>query len=100
MESIGVSNGISVNFFSYSTGFLGPLQVNENHYGKGYAAHVTKYIAKKMAEMGHDAYASIVEKNAPSRSLFSKLGFKSIGQVQLKQKIRCQLQLDRQSMQC
>ncbi|XP_031631312.1 uncharacterized protein LOC116345775 isoform X2 [Contarinia nasturtii] len=68
--------------FSYSTGFLGPLQVDENYYGKGYAGLVTKYVAKKIAENGHDAYASIVEKNAPSRSLFTKLGFKSIGEVQ------------------
>lgn len=31
--------------------------------------------------MGHDIYAGIFERNTPSRTLFGKLGFKSIGEV-------------------
>lgn len=40
-----------------------------------------RYVSKKIAEMGHDVYAGIFEKNTPSRKLFDKHGFKSIGEV-------------------
>lgn len=40
-----------------------------------------KAISKKIAQLGHDIYAGIIEENMPSRGLFGKLGFVSIGEV-------------------
>lgn len=40
-----------------------------------------RYVTKKVAEMGHDIFAGILEKNTPSRKLFEKHGYKSIGEV-------------------
>lgn len=48
---------------------------------KGYASLVTKYVAKKVAETGHDVYVSIHEKNVPSRMLNMKVGFKPVGDI-------------------
>lgn len=63
------------------TGLLSALQTDENHVGQGYAALVTKYLSKQIAESGFDVCAGIFEKNYVSRSLFEKLGFKSIGEI-------------------
>lgn len=70
-------------FFNYSlpTGLLGALQTDENYYGHGYGSLVVKYLSKVIAEMDHGVYAGIFEQNTASRSLFSKLGFTSIGEV-------------------
>lgn len=70
-----------VVFLRLPTGLLGALQTDEKYFGHGYGTLVTKVISKKIAELGHDIYAGILEKNYPSRNLFSKLGFKSIGEV-------------------
>lgn len=67
--------------FRLQTGLLGALQTDKDYFGHGYGSLVAKYVSKKIAEMGHDIYAGIIEKNYPSRKLFDKLGFKSIGQV-------------------
>lgn len=57
------------------------LQTDPNYLGHGYGTIVVKHLSKKIAEMGHDINAGIFEKNYPSRNLFEKLGFKSIGEV-------------------
>lgn len=67
--------------FSLPTGLLGALQTDEKYYGKGYGALVSRFVSKKIAEMGHDIYAGIFEMNTSSRSLFEKHDFKSIGEV-------------------
>lgn len=69
-------------FFSrLPTGLLGALQTDEKYLGHGYGTLVAKVVSKKIAELGHDIYAGILEKNHPSRHLFVKLGFKSVGEV-------------------
>ncbi|XP_031619018.1 uncharacterized protein LOC116338095 [Contarinia nasturtii] len=67
--------------FRYPSGLLGILQADQKYKGKGYAALVTKCLSKKVAEMGHDVYSAIIEDNKPSRSLFTKLGFKPIARI-------------------
>ncbi|XP_031627117.1 uncharacterized protein LOC116343273 [Contarinia nasturtii] len=67
--------------FIYPSGLLGVLQTDPLYYGKGYAALITKYLSKQLAEMGFDVYTLIDEVNTPSRKLFGKLGFKSIGEI-------------------
>lgn len=57
----------------------GALQTDPNYYGQGYGALVLKHVSRKIAELGHDVYAGVFEANTPSRSLFSKLGFKERG---------------------
>lgn len=63
------------------TGLLGALQTDENYYGQGYGALVLKYNSRTIAQMGDDVYGGVFEENTPSRSLFSKLGFKQISKV-------------------
>lgn len=63
------------------TGVLGILQTDEKFYGRGFGSLVTRYLSRKIAEMRQDIYACIFEDNIPSRSLFGKLGFRSIGEV-------------------
>lgn len=65
----------------FSTGFLFALQTDSSYLGHGYGTLVAKYVTKKIAETGHDIYAGIYEENQPSRRLFEKLGFKSVGKV-------------------
>lgn len=60
---------------------LGALQTDHQHYAKGYATAVVKGIAKKIAQRGHDIYAGVNEMNTPSRRLFEKAGFVSVGNV-------------------
>lgn len=57
------------------------MQTDERFYGKGYGTLVVKAISRKIAEIGHDIYAGVFEKNTPSRILFDRLGFKPIGDV-------------------
>lgn len=56
------------------------MQTDEKFQRKGYAGLVKKYVSKKIAEMGHDIYAGVFEKNTPSRSLNKKLGFEEVGE--------------------
>lgn len=67
--------------FRLPTGLLGALQTDEQYFGKGYGSLVIKGISKKIAQRGHDIYAGVIEENAPSRGLFGKLGFVSVGEV-------------------
>lgn len=69
-----------VFFFSYTTGLLNALQTDKMYKGKGYAQLVTKYLSKEIAKTGHNIYAGIYEENIASRSLFTKIGFKSVGE--------------------
>lgn len=71
----------SYSTFRLESGLLGVLQTEEKYYGHGYGSLVTKYVAKKVAEFGFDVYAEVAEDNKPSRSLFNKLGFESVGEV-------------------
>lgn len=66
-------------FFRCTTGPLLALQTNKDHFGHGYGSVVTRAISKQIAELGHDLYAGIFEENKPSRNLFEKLGYRSIG---------------------
>lgn len=68
-------------YFSNPIGLLTALQTDKNYYGKGYGALVARYVSNKIAEIGHDIYVVISEENIPSRKLFEKLNFKSIGEV-------------------
>lgn len=64
------------------TGLHGGFQTDENHHRKGYGELVMRYVSKKVAEsLGHDMYASILEKNDPSRKLFEKNGYRLIDEV-------------------
>lgn len=68
-----------MNFLtSFTNGTLGGLKTIESHSRHGYGSLVTKYVSKKVAEMGHDVYVGIYDTNTPSRALFEKLGFKLI----------------------
>lgn len=67
--------------FRLPTGLHGALQTDEHHYGKGYGGLVMRNVSKQIAQSGHDIYAGIFVKNLPSRKLFEKHGFKSIGEV-------------------
>lgn len=68
-------------YCSHSTELLLALQTDENYFGRGYAALVTKYLSRKIAERGFDIYAGVFEENYPSRNLFEKLGFRSVGDL-------------------
>lgn len=73
---------ISLNsIYRFPTGLLCALQTDEQHYGKGYGSSVLKGISKKIAQLGHDIYAGILEQNTPSRELFQKSGFVSLGEI-------------------
>lgn len=61
---------------------MGVLQTDAKYTRNGYGTLVTKCLCRKIAIMGFDVYAEVVENNAPSKSLFEKLGFKSIERVQ------------------
>lgn len=55
------------------------LQTDKDHFGHGYGSLVTKALSKRIAEMGHDLYTGIFEVNKASRTLFEKLGYRTIG---------------------
>lgn len=73
---------IDVSILSLQSGMMGVLQTDEKYTGRGYGALVTKCLSREVAEMGFDVYVEIVKSNKPSRSLFEKLGFKPVGNVQ------------------
>lgn len=62
-------------------GYVGALQTDDKHFGKGYGKLVTKCLAKQIAMSGDDVYAAIYESNIASCKLFSGLGFDVVGQV-------------------
>ncbi|XP_065080177.1 uncharacterized protein LOC135703015 [Ochlerotatus camptorhynchus] len=63
----------------WSTGAIAALQVAKEHLRKGYGSIVVKAIAKEMAKVGMNCYASVHCKNLISNLLFKKLGFVPIG---------------------
>lgn len=67
---------------SFPIGLLGALQTDERFYCRGYGSLVMRSLSKKVAEMGHDVYTSVLESNIPSRSLFHKHGFIFVGKIQ------------------
>lgn len=79
-RKIKLSIHLKLNF-SLPSGLLGVLQTDENYLGRGYASLVLKYVSKKIAEMGQDVYAGVVEDNTPSHKLFKKHGAKSVCEV-------------------
>lgn len=72
---------ISLGLLSLQNGMMGALQTDDGYTGHGYGSLVTKCLSKKIAEMGFDVNVEISENNTPSRSLFSKLGFKFVEKV-------------------
>uniref|UniRef100_A0AAG5DFG6 N-acetyltransferase domain-containing protein n=1 Tax=Anopheles atroparvus TaxID=41427 RepID=A0AAG5DFG6_ANOAO len=60
-------------------GAMASLGVAERR--KGYGTLVVKAFAKKLAELGHNSYASVLVDNEPSKALFESVGFKAIGRV-------------------
>lgn len=65
-------------FCRLQAGPLGALQVDEKHLNRGLGTLIGAAISKKVGEMGHDCCGCVNEDNAPSRVLFSKLGYKVI----------------------
>lgn len=51
-------------------GYLGALQTDDKHFGKGYGKSVTKCLAKQIAMSGDDVYAAIYESNIASQCIF------------------------------
>lgn len=70
---------IALISFSLPDGFIGILQTDAEWYSHGFGSLVVKAVAKKVAEMGQDIYATINEKNYASQSLFEKLGATELG---------------------
>lgn len=44
---------------------------------------MTKSLAKRVAELGHDSYTTIFDDNIASQNLFEKIGFQAKGKVYL-----------------
>lgn len=63
------------------SGLFSGLQTHENYRQHGFGSLVTKALAKKVAEMGHDSYAGIADKNISSKRLFEKIGFEATGRL-------------------
>ncbi|KFB42252.1 hypothetical protein ZHAS_00009931 [Anopheles sinensis] len=61
------------------TGAQGVLQVPAEHARKGYGTIIVNAMAKKLAKMGQNSYAYIIDTNEPSRALFDKVGFQNVG---------------------
>lgn len=57
------------------------LQTLENYQKRGFGSLVTKALAKKVAELGHDSYTTIYDDNVASQNLFEKIGFQSKGRT-------------------
>lgn len=63
----------------FDFGSLAALQVDENHYRKGYGEIVTRAITKKIAEENDvDVTSNYVDGNIRSHNLVTKIGFKKI----------------------
>lgn len=63
------------------SGAFSALQTHEDFRKHGYASLVTKTLAKRVAELGHDSYTTIFDDNIVSQRLFQKLGFQAKGRV-------------------
>lgn len=63
------------------SGLFSGLQTHDNYRKHGFGSLVTKALAKKVAEMGHDSYAGIGDDNIPSQKLFEKIGFRATGRL-------------------
>lgn len=63
------------------SGLFSCLQTHDNYRKHGFGSLVTKALAKKVAEMGHDSYAGIADENISSKRLFEKIGFKAAGRL-------------------
>uniref|UniRef100_A0A0A1X7X8 Mycothiol acetyltransferase n=1 Tax=Zeugodacus cucurbitae TaxID=28588 RepID=A0A0A1X7X8_ZEUCU len=59
-------------------GFLGALQVKENHKRRGLGSLVAAATARRIAEQGDDVMALVNKDNRASRGMFDKLGFKVV----------------------
>ena len=59
------------------------LQTHEDYRKYGLGTLVTKALAKRVAELGHDPYTTIFDENIASRNLFKKIGFQEKGRVDL-----------------
>lgn len=57
------------------------LGTDKDHRRYGYGSIIVKALAKKVAELGQDPYATIFEANTASRTLFVKNGFREIGKA-------------------
>lgn len=64
-------------------GALMALQTHDDYLKQGFGSLVTKALAKKVAELGYDPYATIFDDNIASRSLFEKIGFEVKGRLYL-----------------
>ncbi|XP_018560931.1 uncharacterized protein LOC108903292 isoform X2 [Anoplophora glabripennis] len=60
-------------------GQLGVLQTEDEHKRKGYASLITKYMSKQLALKGYNAFGTVIDTNHSSISMFTKLGFRSLG---------------------
>lgn len=63
------------------SGLFSGLQTHHSYRQHGFGSLVTKALAKKVAEMGHDSYAGIGDDNNSSQRLFGKLGFRPAGRL-------------------
>lgn len=64
----------------YDNGALGILQTDANYLRKGLGSVVVKALSKKISEEFQcDNIALVVQENAKSMNLFTKLGFRKIG---------------------
>ncbi|XP_054744782.1 uncharacterized protein LOC129249152 [Anastrepha obliqua] len=59
-------------------GFLGALQVKENHKRRGLGSLVAAATAQRIAEQGDDVIALVNKNNSASCGMFDKLGFKVV----------------------
>lgn len=59
-------------------GFLGALQVKENHKRRGLGSLVAAATARRIAELGDDVMALVNKDNRASCGMFDKLGFKVV----------------------
>lgn len=62
----------------HSTNPLCALQTTVSHRDKDAAQLVTKFILKRIASLGHDEYAEIIDTNTVSKSFLERLVFKAI----------------------
>lgn len=59
------------------------LQTHKSYQKHGFGSLVTRALAKRVAELGHDSYTTIFDDNIASQSLFEKIGFQAKGKVYL-----------------
>lgn len=59
------------------------LQTHKSYQKHGFGSLVTKALAKRVGELGHDSYTTIFDDNIASQNLYEKLGFQAKGKVYL-----------------